>query len=69
MYRFRAYRCDVSSKTIINLGGVFMDWMDFSRDGKIDAAENFMGIELLCGTMENENLSADDSASDEDEIE
>lgn len=69
MYRFRAYRCDVSSKTIINLGGVFMDWMDFSRDGKIDAAENFMGIELLCGTMENENLYADDSVSDEDEIE
>ena len=48
---------------------VFMDWMDFNRDGKIDAAENFMGIELLCGTMENENLYADDSVSDEDEIE
>ena len=46
-----------------------MDWMDFNRDGKIDVAENFMGIELLCGTMENENLSADDSAFDEDEIE
>lgn len=46
-----------------------MDWMDFNRDGKIDAAENFMGIELLCGTMENENLYADDSVSDEDEIE
>ena len=48
---------------------VFMDWMDFNRDGKIDAAENFMGIELLCGTMENEKLSADDSELEDGEIE
>ena len=29
-----------------------MDWMDFNRDGKVDAMEQYMGMELLCSSKE-----------------
>lgn len=29
-----------------------MDWMDFNRDGKVDASERFHGAEMLCGSRE-----------------
>lgn len=29
-----------------------MDWMDFNRDGKVDASEKYLGAEMLCTSRE-----------------
>lgn len=29
-----------------------MDWMDFNRDGKVDASEEYFGTEMLCISRE-----------------
>lgn len=47
-----------------------MDWMDFDRDGEVDAAEEFFGEEMLCGSREeHEALFGDSGDFGEDETE
>ena len=53
-----------------------MDWMDFNDDGEVDAAEEFMGMEMLCSSREeHEALFGDagdfdeDSEDEDDELE
>lgn len=29
-----------------------MDWMDFDRDGEVDAIEEYLGMEMLCSSRE-----------------
>lgn len=29
-----------------------MDWMDFDRDGEVDATEEYLGMEMLCSSRE-----------------
>ena len=29
-----------------------MDWMDFDRDGEVDATEAYLGTEMLCSSRE-----------------
>ena len=31
---------------------IIMDWMDFNRDGEVDATEAYFGAEMLCGSRE-----------------
>ena len=47
-----------------------MKWMDFDRDGNVDAAEASLGMEMLCGSREeHEALFGDAGDFDEDEEE
>ena len=36
-----------------------MDWMDFDRDGEVDATEEYLGMEMLCSREEHETLFGD----------
>lgn len=45
-----------------------MDWMDFNHDGKVDPMEQYMGMELLCGSKEeHEALFGDAGDFDDDD--
>ena len=47
-----------------------MDWMDFNKDGEVDAAEEFMGMEMLCSSREeHEALFGDSGDFDDDSSE
>lgn len=54
-----------------------MDWIDFNREGKVDAAEEYLGLEMLCSSREEHEAlfgdagnSFDDEADDfDDELE
>lgn len=47
-----------------------MDWMDFNKDGEVDAAEEFMGMEMLCSSKEeHEALFGDAGDFDDDSSE
>ena len=47
-----------------------MDWMDFDRDGEVDATEEYLGMEMLCSSREeHEVLFGDAGDFDEDEAE
>ena len=46
-----------------------MDWMDFNHDGKVDAAEHFLGAEMLCSSREEHEAlfgDAGDYVGDDD---
>ena len=44
-----------------------MDWMDFNHDGKVDAMEQYMGMELLCGSKEEHEALFGDAGDFDDE--
>ena len=46
-----------------------MDWMDFNHDGKVDAMEQYMGMELLCGSKEEHEALFGDTGDFDDEEE
>ena len=46
-----------------------MDWMDFNHDGKVDAMEQYMGMELLCGSKEEHEALFGDAGDFDDEDE
>ena len=54
-----------------------MDWMDFNRDGEVDAAEEFFGEEMLCASKEEHialfgyagDFSDDEIDESDDELE
>ena len=54
-----------------------MDWMDFNRDGEVDATEEYLGAEMLCSSREEHEALfgdagdfSDDEADDcDDELE
>ena len=47
-----------------------MDWMDFNKDGEVDATEEFMGMEMLCSSREeHEALFGDAGDFDDDSSE
>lgn len=47
-----------------------MDWMDFNRDGEVDAAEMYLAEELLCTSKEkHEALFGDAGDFEDDEYE
>ena len=46
-----------------------MDWMDFNRDGEVDAAEEYLGLEMLCSSREErEALFGDAGDFSDDEV-
>lgn len=45
-----------------------MDWMDFNRDGEVDATEEYLGLEMLCSSREeHEALFGDAGDFSDDE--
>ena len=47
-----------------------MDWMDFNRDGEVDAAEMYLAEEMLCTSKEeHEALFGDAGDFEDDEYE
>lgn len=44
-----------------------MDWMDFNHDGKVDAMEQYMGMELLCSSKEEHEALFGDAGDFDDE--
>ena len=44
-----------------------MDWMDFDRDGEVDATEEYLGMEMLCSREEHEALFGDGGDFGEEE--
>ena len=45
-----------------------MDWMDFNRDGEVDAAEEYLGLEMMCSSREeHEALFGDAGDFSDDE--
>ncbi len=40
-----------------------MDWMDFDRNGEVDASERFFGEEMLCGSEEEHEALFGDSGN------
>lgn len=40
-----------------------MDWMDFDRNGDVDALERFFGEEMLCGSKEEHEALFGDSGN------
>ena len=46
-----------------------MDWVDFNHDGKVDAMEQYMGMELLCGSKEEHEALFGDAGDFDDEDE
>ena len=60
--------CQKWIRTCKKGGGTNMDWMDFNHDGKVDAMEQYMGMELLCGSKEeHEALFGDAGDFDDDD--
>ena len=46
-----------------------MDWMDFNRDGEVDAAEMYLAEEMLCTSKEeHEVLFGDAGDFSDDEV-
>lgn len=43
-----------------------MDWMDFNHDGKVDAMEQYMGMELLCSSKEEHEALFGDAGDSDD---
>ena len=43
-----------------------MDWMDFNKDGEVDAAEEFMGTEMLCSSKEEHEALFGDTGDFDD---
>lgn len=46
-----------------------MDWMDFNRDGEVDATEMYLAEELLCTSKEEHEALFGDAGDFEDECE
>ena len=46
-----------------------MDWMDFNGDGEVDAAEEFLGAEMLCSSREEHEALFGDAGDFSDETE
>ena len=47
-----------------------MDWMDFNKDGEVYITEEYLGIEILCGSREeHEALFGDAGDFEDDEYE
>ena len=45
-----------------------MDWMDFNRDGEVDAAEEYLGLEMMSSSREeHEALFGDTGDFSDDE--
>lgn len=51
-----------------------MDWMDFNGDGEVDAAEEYLGLEMMCSSREEHEALfgdagdfSDDEADDSDD--
>lgn len=44
-----------------------MDWMDFNKDGEADATEEFMGMEMLCGSREEHEMLFGDAGDFDDD--
>ena len=58
------------STLCVNQGGTIMDWMDFNRDGEVDAAEMYLAEEMLCTSKEeHEALFGDAGDFEDDEYE
>lgn len=53
----------------VKRGGNNMDWMDFNHDGKVDAMEQYMGMELLCSSKEEHEALFGDAGDFDDEDE
>lgn len=53
----------------VKRGGNNMDWMDFNHDGKVDAMEQYMGMELLCSSKEEHEALFGDTGDFDDEEE
>lgn len=48
-----------------------MDWMDFNKDGEVDITEEYLGIEILCGSREEHEAlfgDAGDFPADEEDV-
>ena len=45
-----------------------MDWMDFNRDGEVDAAEEYLGLEMLCSSREEHEVLFGDAGDFSDDI-
>ena len=46
-----------------------MDWMDFNRDGEVDATEMYLAEEMLCTSKEEHEALVGDVGDFEDECE
>lgn len=46
-----------------------MDWMDFNRDGKVDASEEYFGTEMLCSSREEHEALFGDAGEFDDDVE
>lgn len=54
-----------------------MDWMDFNRDGEVDASEAYLGLEMMRSSREEHealfgdagNFSDDEADDSDDELE
>ena len=51
-----------------------IDWMDFNGDGEVDAAEEYLGLEMMCSSREEHEVLfgdagdfSDDEADDSDD--
>lgn len=44
-----------------------MDWMDFNRDGEVDAAEEYLGLEMLCSSREEHEVLFGDAGDFSDD--
>lgn len=44
-----------------------MEWMDFNRDGEVDAAEEFFAEEMLCTSKEEHKSLFGDAGDFEDD--
>lgn len=44
-----------------------MDWMDFNRDGEVDAAEEYLAEEMLCTSKEEHEALFGDAGDFEDD--
>ena len=46
-----------------------MDWMDYNGDGEVDAAEEYLGLEMMCSSREeHEALFGDAGDFSDDEV-
>ena len=46
-----------------------MDWMDFNGDGEVDAAEEYLGLEMMCSSREEHEALFGDAGLDRSELE
>ena len=44
-----------------------MDWMDFNRDGEVDATEMYLAEEMLCTSKEEHEVLFGDAGDFEDD--